>query len=100
VDTALQEVFPVLFGITCTNDASVAALVELFGGVTQWNVIFASAAHDWEVEAFALFFRVLNLARIRREGEDKLWWVPSKRGLFGIKSFYSVMGCHDNFRFP
>lgn len=75
---ALQEVFPGLFGITCANDASVAALVELSGGVTQWNAIFAKVAHDWEVEAFVLFFRVLHLARIRREGEDKLWWVPSE----------------------
>jgi hypothetical protein len=25
---------------------------------------------------------------------------PSKRGFFGVKSFYSVMGCNDGFRFP
>jgi hypothetical protein len=31
--------------------------------------------------------RLLYLVRIRSEGEDKLWWVPSKRGLFGVKSF-------------
>jgi hypothetical protein len=24
---------------------------------------------------------------MRREGEDKLWWVPFKRGLFGVKFF-------------
>jgi hypothetical protein len=62
-------------------------------------VSFARTAHDWEVDAFALFFRVLYLARMRWEGEDKLWWVPSKRGLFGVKSFYSVMGCHVGFQF-
>jgi hypothetical protein len=44
---------------------------------------------------FASFFRVLNLVRVRWEGEDKLWWGPSKKGLFGVKSFYSVMCCHD-----
>jgi hypothetical protein len=38
--------------------------------------------------------------RVRLEGEGKLWWVPSKRGLFGVNSFYSVMGCNDGFRFP
>jgi hypothetical protein len=26
--------------------------------------------------------------------------VPFKRGLFGIKSFYGVMGSHDGFSFP
>jgi hypothetical protein len=25
---------------------------------------------------------------------------PFKKGLFGVKSFYSVMGCHDCVRFP
>jgi hypothetical protein len=37
---------------------------------------------------------------MRWKGENKLWWVPSKKGLFDVKSFYCVMGCHDGFRFP
>jgi hypothetical protein len=37
---------------------------------------------------------------MRWKGEDKLQWVPSKGGLFGVKSFYCVMGCHDGFHFP
>jgi hypothetical protein len=36
---------------------------------------------------------------MRLEGEGRLWWVPSKRGLFGVKSFYNIMGCHDGFYF-
>ncbi len=50
------------------------------------------------MDAFTLFFKVLYLVRMRREGEDKLWWVFSKRGLFVVKSFYSVMGYYDSFR--
>jgi hypothetical protein len=52
------------------------------------------------VDVFVLFFKILYLVRMKREGEDKLWWVSSKRGLFGVKSFYSVMGCHNGFHFP
>jgi hypothetical protein len=37
---------------------------------------------------------------MRPEGNDKLWWVPSKRGLFGVKSFYNVMSCKNGLRFP
>jgi hypothetical protein len=29
-----------------------------------------------------------------------LWWIPSKREPFGVKSFYNVMDCHDGFHFP
>jgi hypothetical protein len=42
---------------------------------------------------------VLYLVRERGENEDKVWWVSSKRGLFGVKSFYYVMSCNDGFRF-
>jgi hypothetical protein len=43
---------------------------------------------------------MLYLVRMRQEGEDRSWWVPSKIGLFGVKSFYSVMSCHHVFHFP
>jgi hypothetical protein len=57
-------------------------------------------AQDWEVDAFALFYRLLYLVRMRQEGEDRLWWAPSKRVLFDVKSFYSVLGCLDGVYFP
>jgi len=47
------------------------------------------------VKAFVLFFGVLYLVRVRSEGDDKMWWIPSKKGLFDVKSFYSVLGCLD-----
>jgi hypothetical protein len=34
------------------------------------------------VDVFASFLQVLLSARVRRESEDNMWWVPSKRGLF------------------
>jgi hypothetical protein len=43
---------------------------------------------------------VLYLVKMRKEEEDKLLWTPSKTGLFGINSFYSVMGYNDGFCFP
>jgi hypothetical protein len=58
------------------------------------------AAHDWEEDVFALFFKVLYSAKVRWEDEDKFWWVPSKRGFFVVRSFYSVLVCNDGYRFP
>jgi hypothetical protein len=43
---------------------------------------------------------VLYLVRVIREGEDKLWLVPSKRGLLAIRSFYSVLVRTNGSRFP
>ena len=57
-------------------------------------------AHDWEVNVFTSFFNLLYSYRVRREGEDKLWWVPSKNGcswlalstksLFVMMAFFSL----------
>jgi hypothetical protein len=66
-DLALKEAFPILFGIACTKDTFVVAHVEFFGGSIQWNMSFARAAHDWEVDAFTSFFRVFYLVKMRCE---------------------------------
>jgi len=63
-------------------------------------VNFARVAHDWEVDVFASFFRVLYSARMRQVGEDKLWKVPSNRDLFTIRSYYSVSVLSDCSHFP
>jgi hypothetical protein len=99
-DKALKEAFLDLYGITCTDDASVAAHLELFGGSNQWNVSFARVAHDLEVDIFAFFCILLYSINGRWEGKDKFWWTPSKKGLFNVRSFYSVLVRIDEFAFP
>ena len=33
-------------------------------------------------------------------GEDKLWWVPSRKGIFEVKSFYRVLSSLGSICFP
>jgi hypothetical protein len=33
-------------------------------------------------------YRCLYSCELRGVGEDKLWWVPSRKGIFEVKSFY------------
>jgi hypothetical protein len=98
-EKALKEVFPDLFSITCVKDASVAVHLELSSGSLQWNVSFIRAAHDWEVDVFASFFNLLYSYRVRREDEDKLWWVLQKKGCSCVSSFYRVLVCNDGILF-
>ena len=86
-DMTLKEGFSDLYGIACAKNAFVVPHLEISGGSNQWFVSFARAAHDWEVDVFASFFRVVYSVRVRWEGEDKLWWVLSKRGLSVVISF-------------
>ena len=78
-DMAFKAAFPDLYGIACEKDASIVEHLEFSGGSTYQNISLARPTHDWEVDIFASFFRVLYSVRVRQEDEDKLWWVPSKK---------------------
>jgi hypothetical protein len=43
------------------------------------------------------FFNLLYLVQVRWEGEDKLWWAPSKRGLLDVRFFYGILICGQGF---
>jgi hypothetical protein len=99
-ELALKVAFPVLYGVACDKNACVAAHLDFSSGSLQWDVSFLRAAHDWEVDVLASFYTLLYSHRERREGVDKLWWVPSLKGKFDVRSFYRVLACKDDASFP
>jgi hypothetical protein len=100
VETTLKVAFPALFGIACLKDTVVADNLELLGDSFQWNVSFIREAHDWEVDVFAYFFQLLLSVKVNRDNEDSLWWVPSKKGVFKVKSFFYSLTSAGSNRFP
>ena len=48
----------------------------------------------------ASFYTLLYSHRIRREGEDKIWRVPSCKGKFDVRSFYNVLAYKEPSSFP
>lgn len=76
------------------------AHIKFSGNAILLNVSFVRLAQDVKVNAFVSFYRLLYSVRLRREGIDRLWLIPFKRGLFGVKSFYNVLVCLDGIRFP
>jgi hypothetical protein len=99
-DMTFKVAFPALFDIASAEDTSIANNLEFLGGSNQWNVSFVREAHDWEVDIFASFFQVLHSVKVRRGIVDKLWWVPSKKGLFKVKSFFYSLACYEGTCFP
>jgi hypothetical protein len=51
------------------------------------------------VDVFASFFQLLHSVKVNRDNKDSLWWVPSKKGVFKVKSFYSLTSTGGR-RFP
>ena len=77
----LKVVFPGLFNIARFKEASIAENLERSNGAIQWNIQFTRMAHDWEVEVLASLYRCLYSCKLREDREDKLWWVPSCKGV-------------------
>jgi hypothetical protein len=96
----LKEAFPVLFGIARVKDAFVVDNMEVLGCSIKWNMSFVREAHDWEVDVFASFFQVLHSSTVSRDLADRLWWVPSKKGVFKVKSYFSSLVASEGRRFP
>jgi hypothetical protein len=94
-DPTFKVGFPALFGITRLKDAVVADNLELLGDSFQWNVSFIR-----EVDVFASFFQLLHSVKVNRDNEDSLWWVPSKKGVFKVKSFFYSLTSAGSSRFP
>jgi hypothetical protein len=45
-------------------------------------------------------YRCLYSCKLRGVGEDKLWRVPSRKGIFEVKSFYRVLSSFGSISFP
>jgi hypothetical protein len=99
-EVPLKEAFTVLYDIARDKDAHVADHLVLVSGSYQWDVSFFRAAHDWEVDVLASFFSLLYSTRMDCDGEDQLWWSPSHKGKFDVRSFYKALACKEAIHFP
>jgi hypothetical protein len=86
-EVTLKDAFLGLYNIASVKDASIADNVDRSSGSTKWNFSFIHLVHDWEVGVLASFNLILYSQKLRREGEDKLWWAPSCKGKFDVRSF-------------
>jgi hypothetical protein len=96
----LKEAFPSLYDIAFDKNSFVAAHLILESGSFQWDVRFIRAAHDWEVDVLASFFTLLYSNSLDRDGKDKLWWSPSRKGKFDVRSFYKSLAFKETSHFP
>jgi len=108
-----RYLFSNLLSIARFKDAAVADHLELSSAFSHflhlvmevcfnhiWNINFLRAAHDWEMNHFSSLFTLLYSIRVRQDDDDRLRWVPSKLGLFDVKSYYKVLVPHDITHFP
>jgi hypothetical protein len=74
--------------------------MERSNGMIQWNIMFSRRIHDWEMEILTSFYSRLYSHKCRGVGEDKLWWIPSSKGVFEMRSYYQVLTTQGSLYFP
>jgi hypothetical protein len=62
--------------------------MQFSNGVIHWNVSFVRSVQDWEVVWCLNFFFVLYSLRWSQHTKDCIWWIPSKRKKFKVRSFF------------
>jgi hypothetical protein len=99
-EVILKEAFLGLYNIASAKDASIVDNMDFTGGTLQWNVSCFQLVYDWELEVLASFYTLLYSHRMSREGEDKIWWVPSSKGKFDVRLFYNILARKEASHFP
>jgi hypothetical protein len=100
-DLPLKQQFPMLYLLTRAPEARVADFCHLQGSNYVWDISFIRAVQDWELEMVDSFMTILYSHSIRPGVVDSLWWIPSHKGNFEVRSFYyTLVHPHPQVNFP
>ncbi|KAG2707779.1 hypothetical protein I3760_05G162800 [Carya illinoinensis] len=96
----LKDLYPSLFQLASVKDLSVANAMEVLGGRSTWNINFGRAVQDWEINSIADFYSFIYSIRVNSQQEDVIWWVPARKDIFSVKTFYKALTPESNSLFP
>lgn len=99
-DQPLQTRFPELFRLACDPNATVDTHLRFHNATHVWDIEFYRPFQDWELEMGVSFMELLYSLPIRRGTMDSMWWQPSNKGIFEIRSYYSVLVQSSDTYFP
>jgi hypothetical protein len=63
----------------------------LQGSNHVWDIEFSRLVQDWELVVVDSFIELLYSHVSRSGWMDSLCWTPSRRGIFEVRSFYSIL---------
>ena len=73
-DCPLKEVFPDLYNISRSRDASVSEVMRCANGRISWDMQFHCLVNDQESQSLDSFLVLIYSTKVRGVGLDKLCW--------------------------
>ena len=95
-----ENVFLELYSINRNEEAYVADLMKFSNGVLHWDLSFIRAIQDWEFDSLSNFMESIYGVSLRRVGKDKICWMPAKKMIFEVGSYYRVLTESSDQSFP
>ena len=87
-DRPLKEVFPDLYNISRTRDASVSDVLCYANGRIFLDLKFRHLVNDQESQSLDLCMVLIYSTKVRGVGFDKLSWKPANSRGFVVSGFY------------
>lgn len=98
----MKEAYLFLYDIVIDKEALVESYLvrQGVGERRIWDVKFFCDFNDWELEIVVDFLLTLESNSPVSEDGDFMWWVPKKKGVFDIFSFYNALRGSYSVIFP
>ena len=99
-DRPLKEVFPDLYNISRTRDASVSEVMCFVNGRVSWDIQFRRLMNDQESQSLDSFMVLIYSTKVRDVGSDNLCWKPVSSQGFKVSGYYHSISPSTGISFP
>ena len=99
-DRPLKEVFPDLYNISRTRDASVSKVLCYANGRIFWDLQFRRLVNDQESQSLDSCMGLIYSTKVRGVGSDKFSWKPASSRGFVVSGYYHSLSPSTVTSFP
>ena len=96
----LKELFPDLYNISRTRDASVSKVLCYANGRIFWDLQFRRLVNDQESQSLDSCMGLIYSTKVRDVGSDKFSWKPANSRGFVVSGYYHSLSPPTITSFP
>ncbi|XP_068486340.1 uncharacterized protein [Phaseolus vulgaris] len=91
----LRSTYPRLFSLSLDQGKKVGEVGEWEDNRWRWNLNWKRVRFQWETELEVEMLSRLSLGALSKDTSDQLLWKGDQKGMFSVKSAYSVLTNHQ-----
>jgi len=96
--TTLKTLYPRLYSLSCDKGKTVREVGRWEEDRWWWGLNWRRDRFEWESNLESELLSILSMATMCKEAQDRLIWRGDPKGMFTVKSAYSIMANHVDTR--